>query len=96
MKPRQVTTTTILGLSGRGCQDFQPRQFEHFAVAGYKFVRAGNVERQTSLQKENLDPEVSDEARQLIGKARQHVLRAQTDEEYLVAHGRSDEAGKTR
>ena len=47
------------------------------------------------MEKENLDPKkFLDEAWQLIEKAREKVLRAQTDEEYLVAHGGSRDAAE--
>jgi hypothetical protein len=56
-----------------------------------------NEERNRQMESRiaTLDPEgFLPRAWQLIGKARQHVVRAQTDEEYLVALGGSREAAE--
>jgi hypothetical protein len=54
------------------------------------------AKRQTSLQKENLDPaNFVGQAWKLIEKTREQVLRPQSNAEYLVEHGGSHEAGET-
>jgi hypothetical protein len=68
-----------------------------FAIAqlAVKLCKLRVAQSTIPLEKTNLDPKkFLAEAWELIQAAREHVLRAQTDEEYLVAHGGSHEAAE--
>ena len=65
------------------------------AQLAIKLCKLEIAKRQTSLQKENLDSaKFLDQAWELIESARDHVLRSQTDTEYLVSHCGTPEAGE--
>jgi hypothetical protein len=70
---------------------------QSFAVAqlAVKLCEKKRAELKTDLQKESIIPEkFLKEAWELIQSAREHVLRAQTDAEYLAAHPGTHEAAE--
>jgi hypothetical protein len=69
---------------------------QSFAVAqlAVKLCALKKAESKVPIEKENLDPkEFLAEAWELIQSAREHVLREQTNAEYLMQHDGSDKAG---
>jgi len=73
--------------------DDQFQQCLAVAQLAVKLCELETAKRQTSLQKENLNPATFlGRAWKLIESAREHALRPQTDTEYLVEHGGSGEA----
>jgi hypothetical protein len=71
------------------------RQCYAVAQLALRLCELKKVNTKAPLEKENLDPaKFLDQAWELIESARGHVSRAQTETEYLVAHGGNYEAAE--